>query len=767
MSALAEAGAKRIALGPLGDAAVEQVALAVLGTAPSERLLGWALGAGGNPLYVSELLRCALEDNSISLDGDRAVLRSAEVPSGLRVLLERRLTGLPAETLECLELGSVLGSSFAPDLLADLKDASTGRILGALKEAIQVGILRDRGDALAFRHDVLREVVYDRIPPAVRSALHVDAARVLLARRAAPAIIAAHLLRGARDPAAVPMLVGVAAELGARTPAPAAELLGRALELMPPTDPDRPRTAVGLVRLLALSGRAQAAAERAQDALSEGLDIEAEARLRIGFAEAMAMQGRSRAVLEQLEQAQRLPGLSDHELAPLLGTVAHARLFVGELSESETAAAAGLRAAERVGDQAAACWALMARSIALLLQARLDPSLQAIGDAVRRADRGSPEARLRQPRLFLAPTLSALNRFDDADRVFVAGRRQAESLGTVFSLPAWLTFRASMLRSLGRFDEAIAEAEAAVQIADELGTRTVTLMAFAILAEIALHRNDFTTAGDWLQRGWELVRDGVDWTAQHLLWSNVLLAHTQGDHNKAITRLDEGPLPLSRRIDLIATDHSVGPAIVRIALSGGANNIARQVHTLTGTAATLNPAVCSLAAAADQCHGLIAHDRHALERAVDGFRESRRQPAHAAACEDAARANAADGDRASATALLRQAQALYENMDAHADIARVDDALRSLGVRRRRTTTAAADATGWQALTPTEQKIAALVAEGLSNPQIATRQHISRHTVESHLKHIYPKLGINSRVELATVTIQQQARPRSQAKTSR
>ena len=102
------------------------------------------------------MLRCALEDNSISLDGDQAVLRSTQVPRGLRVLLERRLATLPAGTAECLELGSVLGDSFAPDLLADLKGASTSRILGTLKQAIQVGILSERGDALAFRHDVLR-----------------------------------------------------------------------------------------------------------------------------------------------------------------------------------------------------------------------------------------------------------------------------------------------------------------------------------------------------------------------------------------------------------------------------------------------------------------------------------------------------------------------------------------------------------------------------------------------------------------------------------
>jgi DNA-binding CsgD family transcriptional regulator len=50
-------------------------------------------------------------------------------------------------------------------------------------------------------------------------------------------------------------------------------------------------------------------------------------------------------------------------------------------------------------------------------------------------------------------------------------------------------------------------------------------------------------------------------------------------------------------------------------------------------------------------------------------------------------------------------------------------------------------------------RIAQLVAEGLSNPEIAERLFISRHTVESHLKHIFTKLRIGSRVELATIAL--------------
>lgn len=53
------------------------------------------------------------------------------------------------------------------------------------------------------------------------------------------------------------------------------------------------------------------------------------------------------------------------------------------------------------------------------------------------------------------------------------------------------------------------------------------------------------------------------------------------------------------------------------------------------------------------------------------------------------------------------------------------------------------------ALTPAEAAVARLVAEGLSNPQIANRLYISRHTAETHMKHIFAKLGIASRAELA------------------
>jgi DNA-binding CsgD family transcriptional regulator len=62
-------------------------------------------------------------------------------------------------------------------------------------------------------------------------------------------------------------------------------------------------------------------------------------------------------------------------------------------------------------------------------------------------------------------------------------------------------------------------------------------------------------------------------------------------------------------------------------------------------------------------------------------------------------------------------------------------------------------ASGWASLTPTELSVVRLVAEGLSNQQVAERLFVAPRTVGTHLTHVYAKLGISSRTELAVAAL--------------
>lgn len=136
---------------------------------------------------------------------------------------------------------------------------------------------------------------------------------------------------------------------------------------------------------------------------------------------------------------------------------------------------------------------------------------------------------------------------------------------------------------------------------------------------------------------------------------------------------------------------------------------------------------------------------------VDGARLMRDtgralEAAHAA---HAAAAVMAPDQAGTARDLLEQARATYEDCGATRDLARVESALRRLGTRRGVRGPRRRPKTGWEALTDTELRVVRLVAERLTNPEIADRLFISRRTVQTHVSHALAKLGFASRRELA------------------
>ncbi|HEX7994417.1 MAG TPA: helix-turn-helix transcriptional regulator, partial [Streptosporangiaceae bacterium] len=162
--------------------------------------------------------------------------------------------------------------------------------------------------------------------------------------------------------------------------------------------------------------------------------------------------------------------------------------------------------------------------------------------------------------------------------------------------------------------------------------------------------------------------------------------------------------------------------------------------------ALTRPDNSDMTAAAAHVRGLVEHDSAALEHAARTYSAPL---AKAAAIEDAGRASSAQGNQDDAIARLRVAYEQYEKLGRAEAMARVRSQLRAAGVRVRHWKCANRPAFGWGSLTDTERRIAELVSHGLSNREVANQVFLSAHTVAFHLRHIFWKLDVGSRVQLA------------------
>jgi DNA-binding CsgD family transcriptional regulator len=194
--------------------------------------------------------------------------------------------------------------------------------------------------------------------------------------------------------------------------------------------------------------------------------------------------------------------------------------------------------------------------------------------------------------------------------------------------------------------------------------------------------------------------------------------------------------------------------LVRGALAGGRPAEAAGLADATERLAAIKCDDAGMAVAARHARALVDQDPAALEQAAGRYSAG---VARAAALEDAGLAWARRGDQANAAARLREAYDLYEQLESRPGMARVRSNLRAVGTRLRHWRCADRPAFGWDSLTDTERHIVELVAEGLSNREVASQVFLSAHTVAFHLRHVFWKLGLTSRVQLARLAAEQSA----------
>ena len=120
----------------------------------------------------------------------------------------------------------------------------------------------------------------------------------------------------------------------------------------------------------------------------------------------------------------------------------------------------------------------------------------------------------------------------------------------------------------------------------------------------------------------------------------------------------------------------------------------------------------------------------------------------ASALEDLGRMKVEAGAVKDGTSAFDRALAITTNAGASWDAARLRRRLRRLGVRRR-VVAVERETTGWGALTAAELAVSDLAAEGMTNKQIAEKLFVSPHTVNTHLRRVFEKLGLRSRLALS------------------
>jgi DNA-binding CsgD family transcriptional regulator len=186
-----------------------------------------------------------------------------------------------------------------------------------------------------------------------------------------------------------------------------------------------------------------------------------------------------------------------------------------------------------------------------------------------------------------------------------------------------------------------------------------------------------------------------------------------------------------------------------LAITVGDRRGALSAVNLSERLAALNRGVVTIEASAALARGMVHGEAARLEEGVALLRASDRPIALAWACEAA---SGQDGVLAvpARRRLMEQARVEYERVGATGCAAHVRDQLPSAPVPRA-PDGAASQPAAWQSLTSAERRIADEVSRGLTNREVARCLFISQNTVESHLKHIYPKLGIHSRMQLAVM----------------
>ena len=738
-----EPAVTRIRLGGLGEAEVAAHLAAVTGwEVPDPVVAAICRRTNGNPFFVGELGRLLVS----TTDG--------QLPDGVRDAVRDRLNRLSASCRDLVAAAAVLGSDVDPVAVADVTGTGVETVLAALDEASVAAILTG-APARRFAHDLFREAARLDVPTPQRLTLHRRMAEHLTARGDGDARVAEIAVQWLESLPTGDAAKAVAWTVRAADRAmaqlaweEAASLYRRALDA---GDAHGVTAAPDRCRLLLAMAQAQVRAFDLDDArrsLLAAVDI-ARAAEDVGLLAraALTMEGVNDVAWEPTARAlcaevlEKLPTVDSAVRARLLALLVVAGGWQVP-GESGPRSAEALAMAERIGDRHALREALRARQMAL---SGPDGAAQrlALGDRLVALGGDSDDDAVLWGRLWRFDALAQLGDLDGAEAEIEQINAVAVRLRS--PLAAWhvARCRAAVAAARGRFPQALAYGREAELAAKRAGSQGAHVPSQGLLLML---RNQVGALDSSSFEPTEPHHEAPVPAFQRAMYATWLLAEGQRDEAHRIYRSlpPVGGLPPFVHLSAYATlaelaarfdDRETAARMYRLLLP----HADLSVCSGAGVIMILGSVRYPLGVAAATMGRLDDAVRH-LRAAIDSGERTGMPPLVAQATYHLARVLARrtrPGDRDEAAALATAAATLAGRLGMRPLQRRAEDLAGSLAGHRP------------AGLTRREQEVAGLVAQGLSNRQVAAASHISERTVESHVQHILDKLGFTNRTQIA------------------
>jgi DNA-binding CsgD family transcriptional regulator len=719
---------ERLRVGPLSLGAIHGLLRARLGrTFARPTLVRIHETSGGNPFYALELAR--------ALDADVDPTQPLPVPETLEELLRSRLDDLPRATREALMLVAALGHPSRTLLEA------AGVTQDVLEPALAAHLIGLADETIRFTHPLLASVLYQGLSPAERRRVH----RVLAEIVDDTVARARHLALASEGPdAAIAAALDEAGAIATARGAPtvAAELGELALRLTPAdAREDRNRRLLAAAGAHLTSGDHRRARALAHELLATTPGGQARAEAFVLLSQVEAEAGIVERAIALLREALLEPSAHPALLAAIHRSLGGIVRITEGLHAAERHARASLELAEQLDDDA-----LRAAALARL--------------SLLRFNAGEPDAlRLAEQASDLAATAGDPQRLEvafDLAHVLVWSVQHERGRALLESLDRELRERDEPASANALWYLSLLELQAGrwTLAADYIGRAREIRRQYAIeeresaltlvvVARVAVHRGELELARELAKRGCEVAEgqsaclapleavlgfvdrwsgDAAAGVAHFAAAERAAQAAEWGEPNMYWWRAEfvEALLELGRPDDAVRLLDTWEADAVRVGREWVLAQIARCRGLAAAAHADVEGALSTLEQAVTQHEAVEDPFGHA--RALLALGVTRRRARQKRAAREA----------------IEAALTGFEELGAATWAARARAERVRIGGRRR--------ASG---LSPAESRVAELVAEGRSNREVAAALFLGERTVETHLTHIYAKLGVRSRTELS------------------